>query len=83
MRAGDDIWRFNEIIIDRARYPWEPDLADMLEAVIIAPTASALAKRYARAVHHAILEKIGVDDARLPLLYYDVRKRANPFTLTS
>ena len=67
-------WLFNEIVLDRFRHPWEPDLADMIEAVIIAPGASAPARvRTSRA--RCLLHKIGADASLLPLLYYDVMER--------
>lgn len=79
-------WLFDEIILDRERYPWDPDLGDMIEAVIIAPWASAEAKDFARAVHTAILAEISgktgnVTESSLPLLFYDVEEREAPFSL--
>ena len=75
-------WLFDEIVLDRARHPWDADLAEMIEAVIIAPAASSAAHEFARAVRAALLHEMGyADESRLPLLYYDVTHSQNPFTL--
>ena len=73
-------WLFNEIVLDRFRHPWEPDLADMIEAVIIAPGASARkGVRTSRARCSAPQDR--ADASLLPLLYYDVMERHAPFSV--
>ena len=67
-------------MVDRVRLPWDGHLHELLEAVIISPRAKPPALRYAFAVHRALLRLLGVDEARLPLLHYDVDRMRNPFT---
>ena len=50
---------YNEIIIDKWRDPWEPELEQMIEAVFVAPMASMSSMAYARAVHDAVVERLG------------------------
>ena len=69
-----------QIMVDRARLPWDGHLHELLEAVIISPRAKPAALRYAFAVHRALLRLLHVDAARLPLLYYDVDQKVHPFT---
>ena len=70
---------YNEIIIDKWRDPWEPELQQMIEAVFVAPMASMSSMAYARAVHNAVVERLGF---RVPLLFYDAScTDGNPFTL--
>ena len=71
-----------QVILDKYTHPWEHDLAELFEAVFISPHASRATRRYAEAVHTALVEKLGYTDdpTRLPLLHYDVTKTSNPFT---
>ena len=72
---------YNEIIIDKWRDPWEPELQQMIEAVFVAPMASMSSMAYARAVHNAVVERLGF---RVPLLFYDAScTDGNPSRLLS
>ena len=74
-------WRYNEIVLDRYRMPWEGELHQIIEAVIAHPHASLKARRYADAVHAALLRRMGiVDEAKLPLLHYDPSRTRSPFS---
>lgn len=75
--AAEKDWRFNDIVLDIARHPWEGELVDMVDAVIIAPTAGLAAMRYAWSVRKALSQLL--NDTTLPLLYYDIRQRTEPF----
>lgn len=82
--AGDSIWLYNEIVVDRARHPWGSELHEIIEAVAIAPRASDKSKAFAKAVHTALLRLMignGVNNLTLPLLYYDAAETRKPFTL--
>eukprot|EP00966_Prymnesium_polylepis_P036873 855445-Prymnesium_polylepis.1 len=52
----------NEIVLDRWEAPWEPELAEMVEAVLISATASPKAMASARAVHAAVVALIAEAD---------------------
>lgn len=74
-----ETWKFDEIIIDRVRLPWDDELHAIIEAVVVAPTASEVSQQYARATHEALLRLLNVSDAQLPLLTYDASLGAEPF----
>ena len=69
--------RWNEVILDRQREPWDNELADMIEAVVIAPRAAPNVVEFGRAVHQALAGVMGVE---LPFLYYDTANTTSPFS---
>ena len=68
---------YNEIVMDKYHLPWEPDLASLIEAVFIAPSASSASLAYARAVQRALAGLLPA--APPPLLIYDASAASNPF----
>ena len=77
---GGDAWRYNEIILDKWHRPWEAHLAEIVEAVFVAPGVSAAALAYARAARAAILVRTGAPPSSLALVYYDHRAELAPFS---
>ena len=68
---------YNELVLDTWRYPWEPELSSLVEAVSVPTRATSGAKRYGLAVHAALEQKLG---ASIPLLAYDAQAGTDPFT---
>ena len=62
----------NELILDTWDMPWEPELAEMIDAVFVEAGASAASAAWARAAHAALVELLAPDEpTRVPLLTYD------------
>jgi hypothetical protein len=71
---------YNELLFDIWDQPWDPDLADMVEAVFVQKRGTQGSKEYARLVHHKLLQRIGAR-ASPPLVEYDPSADRNPFSL--
>ena len=73
-------WKFrlsyNEVVLDKWRHHWEPELAELVDAVFVSPRASEAALELAHAVHAAINRRLA---ASVPLLSYDAEALAEPF----
>ena len=68
---------YNELVFDTWRYPWEPELSSLVEAVSVPTRATPGARRYGLAVHAALEQRLG---ASIPLLAYDAQAGTDPFT---
>jgi len=63
---------YNEVVMDKWEHPWEPELAELIEAVFIPHGASPSVLQMAREEHADIVDRIARDNpGRVPLLWYN------------
>jgi hypothetical protein len=68
-----------QVVLDKWRQPWDPDIREMVDAVYIAPGASTAAKVFTHLVHQALLARLNATVDELPFLTYDHRAEENAF----
>ena len=79
------MWPYNELLFDSWTQPWEPDLAQMVEAVFVQKRGTSGSKEHGRLVHRKLLQRIGASTDDLPLVEYDTAAEVGgvPFTVLS
>lgn len=75
---------YNELVLDMWEQPWDEEIAEIIEAVMISVDANARARAWARAAHSAIARKLnltGSVDAPPLVSYNESDVDGRPFTL--